>query len=88
MIPIMILYGFVTGYWWRQSLISSALVWPVILVVSSPQLVTPDFSGLLTILWASLIGLINAVVGMIVIQLLAFPIKRLIGVWQSKRGVQ
>ncbi|MBF5031978.1 MULTISPECIES: hypothetical protein [unclassified Micromonospora] len=34
MIPVLILFGLLLGRWWRSSLVTAALGWPVLLVAT------------------------------------------------------
>ncbi len=34
MIPTMILFGLVTGYWWKFALPAAAVIWPTLLLAS------------------------------------------------------
>lgn len=70
MIPTMILFGLITGRWWRFALIAAAIVWPVLLLVDGVMGLS---AGLLA---ASLLGAANAAVGMAVHQALLWLVRR------------
>jgi hypothetical protein len=62
MIPTMLVYGLLVGRWWRFAVVSSAVIWPVILlsdgVTTSPWV----------LLAAAGFGAANAAVGAVVHQ--------------------
>jgi hypothetical protein len=62
MIPILILFGLVLGRWWRLSLVTAALGWPVALVV------TDVMSVRLGLLGASGLAIANTGVGVLIHQ--------------------
>jgi hypothetical protein len=74
MIPTMIAFGLVTGRWWKTSLVTGTLVWPLLLVVSHVPLSPTELLG------AAAFGLANTVVGVLVHQL----VLRLIRLWRYK----
>ncbi|MDN5896697.1 MAG: hypothetical protein L0H93_22100 [Nocardioides sp.] len=61
MIPTMILFGLVTGYWWRFALPVAAVIWPTLLLAS-------DTIAVRQIPVAALLGLVNAAVGVALVQ--------------------
>lgn len=61
MIPTMILFGLVTGYWWKLALPAAAVIWPVLLVAS-------DTITASQIPAAALLSLVNAAVGAALVQ--------------------
>ncbi len=61
MVPTMIVLGLVLGRWWRVALLLAAVVWPII-VVSDPAIGASVIPG------AALIGVLNAAVGVLVVQ--------------------
>ncbi|MDP8928349.1 MAG: hypothetical protein M3O70_07175 [Actinomycetota bacterium] len=71
MVPTMILFGLVFGRWWRAALVAAAVVWPALLVLSDAMTME---RGLLI---GSLIGLINAPVGVAVHQGVAALVRRM-----------
>ena len=70
MIPTMILFGLVTGRWWRLALIAAAIVWPVLLLVDGVVGISAD------LLAAALFGVVNAAVGVAVHQALLWLVRR------------
>jgi uncharacterized membrane protein len=68
MIPTMILFGLVLGWWWRTALIAAAVVWPLMLwqagIFDSLEGTTP--LGLAV--GAALLGAANAGVGVAIDQ--------------------
>jgi len=61
MIPTMILFGVLTGYWWRAALVLAAVAWPVVVVTQSDL-------GAAAVPAAALLGVANATVGVLVVQ--------------------
>ncbi len=61
MIPTMIVFGMVFGYWWRAALIAAPFLWPLLLV----ELGGLGLSGVPV---AAVLGLLNAAVGVAAIQ--------------------
>lgn len=76
MIPTMILFGLVLGYWWRTALVAGALGWPLLLLAT----------GILgsggAFLAAAALGFLNTLVGVAVHQGVLF----LIGAAAGRRG--
>jgi len=70
MIPTMILFGLVTGRWWRLALIAAAIFWPVLLLVDGVMGISAD------LLAAALFGAVNAAVGVAVHQGLLWLVRR------------
>lgn len=70
MIPTMILFGLVTGRWWRPALVAAAIVWPVLLLVDGVIGISAD------LLAAALFGAANAAVGVAVHQVLLWLVRR------------
>lgn len=62
MIPTLILFGLVFGRWWRLSLVTAAVGWPVLLVVTDVMDVEVGLLG------AAGLAVINAGVGVLVHQ--------------------
>lgn len=62
MIPTMLVYGLLVGRWWRFAILSSAVIWPIILLVDG---VTASPWALLA---AAGLGAANAAVGVLVHQ--------------------
>jgi hypothetical protein len=60
-IPTMILFGLVTGYWWKLALPAAAVTWPTLLLAS-------DTIAAGQIPAAALLGLVNAAVGVALVQ--------------------
>jgi hypothetical protein len=69
MIPTMILFGLITGRWWRLALIAAAIFWPVLLLVDGVMGLS---AGLLA---AALLGAVNAAVGVAVHQALLWLVR-------------
>lgn len=61
LIPTMILFGLVTGYWWKLALPAAAVIWPLLLVAS-------DTVTASQIPAAALLSLVNAAVGAALVQ--------------------
>jgi hypothetical protein len=61
MIPTMILFGLILGRWWWLALPLAAAGWPILLLVT-------DTIGAGQIPLAALLGLLNAAVGVVVLQ--------------------
>lgn len=57
----MILFGLVTGYWWKFALPAAAVIWPTLLLASD----TITASQIPT---SALLGLVNAAVGVALVQ--------------------
>lgn len=70
MIPTMILFGLITGRWWRLALIAAAILWPALLLVDGVMGLS---AGLLA---AALLGAANAAVGVAVHQALLWLVRR------------
>lgn len=70
MIPTMILFGLVTGRWWRSALVGAAIVWPAVLLVDGVMGVS---AGLLV---AALAGAVNAAVGVAIHQALLLLVRQ------------
>lgn len=70
MIPTMIIFGLITGRWWRLALAAAAILWPASLLVDGARGVSV---GLLT---AALVGAVNAAVGVAVHQALLWVVRR------------
>lgn len=62
MIPTLILCGLVFGHWWRLSLITAALGWPLLLLVSDVMSVEVGLVG------AAGLAVINTGIGVLVHQ--------------------
>ena len=66
MIPTMIVFGVVFGWWWRYSLPAAAVLWAILVVIGG------SLSGLSllvaagTVVLAAAFGLVNAAVGAII----------------------
>lgn len=60
-IPTMILLGLVAGYWWKLALPTAAVIWPILLLAS-------DTITMSQIPAAALLGLVNAAVGVTLVQ--------------------
>lgn len=71
MIPTVILWGLIFGRWWRATLIGSAIIWPVVLVVDG---VMGPGVGLLL---AASLAVANAAVGVAVHQAVLWLVRRL-----------
>ena len=61
MIPTMILVGLALGRWWRLALVAGAVGWPLLLLVLG--VVGPG-----GVLPAAVVGVLNAGVGVVVVQ--------------------
>lgn len=62
MIPTMILFGLVLGYWWRTALIASAIVWPLLLLTTNTHIAGSELVP------SSLLAIANTAVGVLVVQ--------------------
>jgi len=71
MIPTMIVFGLITGRWWRLALVAAAILWPALLLVDGVMGVS---AGLLV---AALLGAANAAIGVAVHQALLWLVRRL-----------
>lgn len=69
MIPTMILLGLVVGYWWKFALPAAAVIWPILLLATGT--ITPS-----QIPASALLGLVNAAVGVAVVQSVVFTVRR------------
>ena len=70
MIPTMILVGLILGRWWRAALLSSAILWPAVVLADG----SIDSVG--EVLAASVLGVSNAAVGMLVHQAVLQAVRR------------
>ncbi|GAA3381714.1 hypothetical protein [Cryptosporangium minutisporangium] len=71
MIPTLIVFGLVTGRWWRSSLIAAAVGWPVLLV-------TADVMGVeVGLLGASTLAVVDAAAGALIHQAIWRTLRRL-----------
>lgn len=61
MIPTMIFLGLVTGYWWKRALPAAAVIWPILLLAAD-TITTSQIPA------AALLGLVNAAVGVALVQ--------------------
>lgn len=61
MIPTMIVVGLLLGYRWRTALVAAAVGWPALLLATG----TIDAGGILP---AAVLGVVNAAVGVAVVQ--------------------
>ncbi len=62
MIPTMILFGLVAGYWWRFALAASAILWPCLLLWPERMISAAQIPG------TALLGVANAAFGVVVAQ--------------------
>jgi len=70
MIPSMIVVGLVFGRWWRTTLISVAVLWPALVAWTAGPVTVGQVIG------ASLLGVANAAVGVLVHQAVLWVIRR------------
>jgi len=63
-IPTLILLGLVFGYWWRATLVVSAIGWPLLLIATGVDL------NIATIPLAAALGAANAAIGILVHRML------------------
>jgi hypothetical protein len=70
MIPTMILVGLVFGRWWRSTLIAAAVLWPALVAWTAGPVTVGQLIG------ASLLGVANAAVGVLVHQALLRLVRR------------
>lgn len=68
-IPTLILFGLVAGRWWRLSLATAALLWPVLLVTTGVMGLEPGLLG------ASALALANTAVGVGVHQAVRWAVR-------------
>ena len=71
MIPTMIVFGLITGRWWRLALVAAAILWPALLLVDGAMGVSAS------LLVAALLGAVNAAIGVAVHQALLWLVRRL-----------
>jgi hypothetical protein len=79
MIPTMILFGLLTGRWWKTSLVMGAVIWVALLL--------PD--GIITVVeipGAALFGLVNTSVGVGIHQGVLWLVRRVRSVTPSRRS--
>lgn len=74
MIPTMIGFGLVLGWWWRPALVAAALVWPGLLLATG--VFELSWRLPLQLLGAALLGVANAAVGVVVAQALRRLLRR------------
>ena len=70
-IPTMILFGLVTGYWWRFALAASAILWPCLLLWPERIISATQIPGV------ALLGVANAAIGVAVVQGVAIAVRRI-----------
>jgi hypothetical protein len=70
-IPTMILFGLVTGYWWRFTLATSAILWPCLLLWPERIISAAHIPG------AAMLGAANAAIGVVMVQGVAFAFRRI-----------
>ena len=75
MIPTMIVFGLVFGWWWRSALVAAAVVWPTLLLVTGVFPLSWELP--LALALAALFGAANAGVGVAVDQGILWAIRRL-----------
>jgi hypothetical protein len=61
MIPTMILFGLIFGRWWRPTLATATVAWPLLLVTTN--VIDVDEAGILV--GAALLAVVNAGVGVL-----------------------
>jgi hypothetical protein len=69
LIPTMIVFGLVAGYWWKFALPAAAIGWSALLLVTG--VISAD-----QIPVAALLGLANAAVGVAVLQAVLLLVRR------------
>ncbi|MEV6302705.1 hypothetical protein AB0M02_25055 [Actinoplanes sp. NPDC051861] len=62
MIPILIVFGMLAGYWWRRALVGAAVGWPLILWVTGVMDLGFGMLG------AALLAVVNTGVGVLINQ--------------------
>jgi uncharacterized membrane protein len=78
MIPTMILFGLVLGWWWRTALIAAAVVWPLMLWQAGIFDGTQGVMGTVGLaLGAALFGVANAGVGVAIDQGILALVRRI-----------
>lgn len=76
MIPTMIIFGLLTGRWWRSALVAAAVLWPLLLVISGVSDHAPGpFALVLT--QASILTVANTGVGVAIHQVLLYLVRKL-----------
>ena len=65
MIPTMLLFGVLVGWWWRTALVAGPLVWVVLLLLYGDPALTP-----LDLLVGVVLGLANTAMGVLAVQAL------------------
>lgn len=74
----MILFGFITGWWWRVALIGAAVIWPIMLAAGGViDWSWPFWQIAATLLGGSLLAALNAAVGMLVPQAIRLGLRML-----------
>lgn len=63
MIPTMILFGLISGRWWKTSMVVGTLAWPLLLLATEIIQSPPEVLG------AAGLGLVNTLAGVVVHQL-------------------
>ncbi|MFI5847139.1 hypothetical protein ACIA8B_14420 [Micromonospora chalcea] len=71
MIPVLILFGVLLGRWWRSSLVTAALGWPVLLVATDVMDVGVGLLG------AAVLAVANTGAGVLLHQGTRLAIRRL-----------
>ncbi|MFC7546968.1 hypothetical protein [Plantactinospora sp. GCM10030261] len=61
-IPLLVLFGLLLGRWWRSTLITAAVAWPVLLVAGGVASVEPGLLG------AAGLAAVNTGVGVLIHQ--------------------
>lgn len=78
MIPTMILFGVITGWWWRYCLPAAAVIWPAVLALGGVIDWTWPFWQIAgTLLGGALLAVLNAGVGMLLPQAVRWGIRML-----------
>ncbi len=72
MIPTMILFGLILGRWWMPTLVLAAIIWPAVLAATGVL-------GLLGLVGAAALAVVNAAVGVLLHQGLLWSFRRLRG---------
>lgn len=74
MIPSMIVFGLLVGYWWKVALVTATLGWPGLLLATG-------VISIAQIPGAALLAAANAAIGVAVVQAIVFGVR-----WTKRRA--
>lgn len=84
MIPTMIVFGLLTGRWWRSALVAAAVLWPLLLVISGVSDHAPGPLALM-LAQAGILAIANTGVGVAIHQVLLYLARKLRTRWDQGR---